>query len=182
MKYIALASLFIVAALAQTSQFTLQFGGRLVQTTSDADFHYSSKATSQTISTVITPANGVYMNVSSSMGAAALLEADMHFDSFGPDLRHGKWAGSGNITFGVHGSLDHTLFFRTVPTAKGNWERTTTSSTLDGVGGYFDIIGGSGAYNGVNGYLSLVGTIDVNSLAFTTEIAGVLYYANGTKF
>jgi len=63
------------------------------------------------------------MNVSSGLGAAALLEADFHFDSFGPDLRHGNFAGAGNITFGVHGTLDHIIFFQTVPSAKGRWER-----------------------------------------------------------
>jgi hypothetical protein len=52
---------------------------------------------------------------------------------------------------------------------------------MDGVGGYFDIIGGQGAYANVNGYLSLVGTIDVTTLSFITEISGVLYYtANST--
>jgi len=182
MRTAVLFSAIFAIVFAQTSQFSLQFTGFLVATdATQTNYHYSSKATSQTIATVITPQNGVYMNVTSSFGAAALLEADMHFDSFGPDLRHGKWSGAGNITFGVHGTLDHIIFFETVENSKGDWERTTTSSTQDGVGGYFDIIGGQGAYNGVNGFLSLVGTVNVPTLSFVGQITGVLYYANSTE-
>ncbi|EDQ90995.1 uncharacterized protein MONBRDRAFT_31658 [Monosiga brevicollis MX1] len=168
MKIAIIAAALALTMLASAQEkvdyeFTMQFKGSCTQVGGPSKLTCTSKAPSQDLAAYISQSDAVSFTVTPLIGSYALISSDIVIND------DNTFTEKGNISFGIHQSTFHTLYFSTFSNSGriGTYDEMGDSMAFTSTA---DITGGSGNFQGAAGMISYLGYSTSDFASFTQYV------------